>query len=280
MRKKTRLERALAQKLTPEQYARKRHNTPYLYTLGKGDAALTFIGAHHTYDPKDELLSVIDTQLQVIKPDTVVVEGLQNIAGRASDELFIAGLDDEKAIKHGGEAVYTVRRALDTGIPWQSPEPSDAAIARELIGSFYTKEQILAWYVLRLLGQYHRRGETMPLSAYVAPFIVEFQKQTDWEDFEYSLDNALAIAASTVGHDIHQNNRERASEYTDPIPWPNRWEQQTTFNDMTRVVLALRDRTLMKHIAAELEAGKRLLVVYGAGHAVMQEPAWRFFFAR
>jgi len=278
MRKKTRLERALGQQLTPEQYARRRHATPYLYTLGRGDAALTFVGAHHTNDPNDSLLSVIDRELETKQPDLVIVEGLQNLSGHGGDERFISGLTEEQAVERGGEAVYTVHRALGYGVPWLSPEPSDAALARELLGSFYTKEQVLAWYTLRLLGQYHRREEKLPFSAYVAPFLVEFQRQTNWPNFAYTLESALAIAAPLVGHEIRQNNRERAGEYTDPIPWPGRWETQTLFNDMTRVALALRDRTLMRQIAVELEAGKKLLVVYGAGHAVMQEPAWEFYF--
>jgi len=278
MRKKTRFERAFSQKLTPEQYARKRHSTPYLYTLGSGDGALTFVGARHTTNPNDELLSVIDGALEDKRPDSLIVEGLQNISGNASDELFIAALSASEAVQRGGEAVYGVRQALTRGIPWQSPEPSDAQIARELIASFYTKEQVLAWYTLRLLAQYHRRMETMPFSAYVAPFLADFAHQTSWREFSYSLEAALKTVAATIGHDVNINNKERAGEYTDPIPWPGRWEVQTAYNDMTRIVLTLRDRSLMKHIANELEAGKRLMVIYGAGHAVMQEPAWNFYF--
>ena len=277
MRTKTRIARALDCLLTPEQYARVRHTTPYLYTLGTGDDALCFVGTTHTTDPAHEQFDVIDQMFHDHAPDVVLVEGVQNLTEGAGIDRFIRTLDRESAITRGGESVYTIKRALEHNVSWACPEPSDQALMRHLLLQLYTPDQLVAWYTLRILGQYHRREETMPFVAYVNPFLSYLARATNWSDRQCSLEHALATVASTLGHTPNLYNRERAEEYTDPIPWPNRWEQQTLYNEITRAALQFRDRAIVKEVATALAAGKRPLVVYGAGHAVIQEPAYRFF---
>lgn len=262
--------------LTPEQYARKQHDTPYLYTLGSGDEALTFIGARHTTDTHDELYSVIPEQLATARPDVVVVEGVQSMQGVDGMERFVRQLHRDEAITRGGESIFTIQQALVQDIPWFCPEPTDATLMRHLTMQLYTASTLTAWYLLRLLGQYHRRDESMPFQAYAAPFLAYVQKATGWSTQTCSFAPALQAAEQILGHTPNLYNRERAEEYTDPIPWPHRWELQTPFNDITRDALRFRDRCIVKRVGTELLRGKRVLVVYGAGHAVMQEPAYRF----
>lgn len=278
MRTKTRITRALDCLLTPEQYARVRHTTPYLYTLGSGDDALCFVGTQHTTDASHEQFSLISEALERYRPDVVLVEGVQNLSGTESTDRFIRQLDTSTAISRGGESVFTIKQALERGVSWQCPEPSDQMLMRHLLYELYTPDQLVAWYTLRLLGQYHRRQETMPFVAYVSPFLSYLAAATGWSSNQCSLETALGAAETMLGHAPNLYNQERAEEYTDPIPWPHRWEQQTRFNEITRVALQYRDRCIVRHVASCVSAGQRPLVVYGAGHAVMQEPAYRFFF--
>jgi hypothetical protein len=278
MRTKTRIARALDCLLTPEQYARVKHPTPYLYTLGEGDNALCFVGAQHSTDPAHEQFSAIAEAFATQQPDIVLVEGTQGLSGVASTDRFIRQLDFETAIRRGGESIFTVRHALERNVPWQCPEPTDQALMRHLLLELYTPDQLVAWYTLRILGQYHRREETMPFVGYVSPFLSYLAQATGWSPEQCSLEQALATAATVLGHSPNIYNRERAEEYTDPIPWPNRWETQSRFNEITRAAIQYRDRTIVKRVTHQLAAGRRTLVVYGAGHAVMQEPAYRFFY--
>lgn len=276
MRKKTRIARAIDRVMTPEQYARVTHQSPYLYTLGSGDEALTFVGTKHTVDPNDQQFQTIAEQVEATEPDIVVVEGMQNLRSDAGTEQLLQGMDYETASKRGGEAVVAAKFALERGIPWLSPEPTDAVLARQLVMELYSPEEIVAWYTLRLLGQYQKRNETIPFSAYSAPFLAYLEAATEWPQVTYTPEAALERASTILGHDVSLHNPERAEEYTDPIPWPHRWEQQTLFNDMTRVALRCRDAAIVARVSEELLSGRRVLVVYGAGHAVMQEPAYRY----
>lgn len=281
MRKKTRVARALHCVLTPEQYARVRHDTPYLYTLGKGDEALCFVGARHTTDSTDTLFTTIEEQFTAQTPDVVVLEGVQNIGGQAGTERLVRSLRREEAIERGGEPIFTLKHALSTDTPWLCPEPSDDALMRYLTLQLYSPDTLVAWYTLRLLNQYYRRAETVPFPAYVTPFLSFLADTTGWSaSSTCSYENALATATRVLGHEPNLHNAERAEEYTDPIPWPHRWEQQTRFNEITRAALQYRDRHMVRRVSDELLQGKKVLVVYGAGHAVMQEPAYRYLLTR
>lgn len=276
MRRKTKILRALDRVMSPEHYAKRKHTTPYLYTLGSGDEALTFVGAHHSSDPEDQLFPVIDDAITEFKPDIIFVEGMQGFDGVAGTEQFIRGLDRADAITRGGESVYTIKRALELGIPWSCPEPSDTSIYSVLLDSYYSRSEIAAWHMLCILSQYQARSEALPFNAYIAPFLGQFKKATDWTNFDYSLEYAVTTAQQVLGQSFSIRNVDRASEYTDPIPWPHRWEVQTHFNEMTRIALHHRDQYIVRQIAKEVQAGKRVMVVYGAGHAVMQEPSYRY----
>ena len=276
MRKKTRRARALHQVLTPEQYARTKHDTPYLYTLGAGDDALCFVGAHHSTDTNDTLFSTIEEQFHAHAPDVVVVEGAQNLQGAAGTERLVQSLSREEAIERGGESIFALQQAVASNTPWLCPEPSDAALMRHLSLQLYTQDTLLAWYVLRLLNQYHRRNESTSFSLYVVPFLSFLAKETGWSEKLCTYEAATETAGRILGYTPNIHNPERAEEYTDPIPWPHRWEQQTRFNEISRASLQYRDRYIIRRVSDELLRGKRVFVVYGAGHAVMQEPAYRY----
>jgi hypothetical protein len=278
MRKKTRVARAVECVLTPEEYARRKHDTPYLYTLGEGDNALTFVGARHSTDTNDEQFPLITEQFERAQPDVVLVEGVHGLSGQAGTERLINGLSHHEAIERGGEPVYAIKHALERNVPWLCPEPADGQLFKYLTRQLYTNDELVAWYTLRLLGQYHRRKEEVPFRAYLAPFLGYLKETTGWPAAVVNAEAALQKAAQVLGHEVNLYNPDRAAEYTDPIPWPQRWEQQTRFNEISRDAVAFRDRTIVRNVARELLAGRRVLVVYGAGHAVMQEPAYRYLF--
>ena len=274
MRKKNRIIRALDNLMTPEQYVRQRHDTPYLYTLGNDDDALTFVGARHTNDVSSDVAAKIVEQMDTHQPEIVFVEGVQSLGDTQYVSTFISRMTPEEAMERGGEPVFTIKQALERGIEWRCPEPTDYKLLNHLVFQFYDRQEIIAWYVLRLLSQYHGRGETMAFQAYVAPFLSSLQKQVAWPHVSYEYDVVLATASEVLGHVVNIHNTDLVSSYTDPIPWESTWEQQSRFNDISRAALRYRDRAIVRNVSDVVLNGKNTLVVYGAGHAVMQEPAY------
>lgn len=270
-----RIRRAVQRRLTPEQYAQKKHTKPYLYTLGTGDDALTFIGAEHSTDPSHEQFAVIGNKMFEQKPDMLLVEGVQAIDGMASTEKFIKGLTEHEAITRGGESIYAVKRAIECGIPWGCPEPEDTDLYSYLIQSYYSRTEVFAWHLLRFLPQFLRRDEQLNFRGYVAPFLAQFKQATGWSHFDYTFENAYTAATQMLGHEINEHNLDIAYSYTDPVPWSHRWDQQTIFNEISRIASAYRDDYLVTTVATEMLAGKKVMVVYGASHAVMLEPVFR-----
>jgi hypothetical protein len=194
-----------------------------------------------------------------------------------SRELLLH-LSLEVAANRGGEAVYAVVQALRRGTAWQPVEPADDILFTYLLSLSFSKEEILTWYILRLLPQYIAQGETLSFDDYMEPFIAEIQQATKWQDISYEPQMLLAHAASVLGHDVVLHNFDRAFAYTDPRAVTKHDNDFTIFNTLSATADVLRDRTMVTKALTEVTKGKRVLLVCGVAHAVMQEPAYRVYF--
>lgn len=68
-------------------------------------------------------------------------------------------------------------------------------------------------------------------------------------------------------------NDEQTLDFVDPIPWEHNKNNQTVINQIARATSQYRDRFMVSEIAKALQTHKKIFVVFGASHAVMQEPA-------
>ncbi len=264
---------------TPEQYARMRHGTPYCYALGPG-AQLQYVGVHHSFDPEDTIFALISGAVETRRPDVIFVEGVPTLHGPAGLEKMVRSLSYTNAIKQGGEAVYAIKEALRRNVSWASPEPADEELYQFLLQHYFSREEIFAWFVLSLVPQYLSSGEGMKFQAYAAPMVGQFKQTTGWKGFVYDVDKALEYVGRMLGFPV-ADVRLLAESYAlvDPIPRPDRWEQQTLFNEISRTILEYRNQAMTQAVLNELAVGKRVLVVYDASLAVMQEPAYRAYFS-
>lgn len=266
---------ALSFLMSPDRYAVMKHSSPYHYDYGTNET-LAFFGTEHSTNPEHEQYNALGQKIKDHAPDVICVEGVQALNGPAGIERMIASMSRDTAIRRGGEPIFAIREALEAKTPWLCPEPEDSDLYNFLVSEYYSREEVLAWSVLNLLPQYQDREEAMNFAGYIAPFIAQFKEAVGWTSVSYDLKDIESVIQKMIGRSLPLMNIERAHELVDPIPWLHRWEEQCMSNDMARAALRYRDETIVSHIAGELAEGKRVLVVYGAGHAVMQEPVWRY----
>ena len=262
--------------MTAEEYSRLKHKTPYLYTLRSGDKELFYFGARHSRNPKDAMFAEIEKEFNAIRPDMVFVEGISGLSQkRARYEEEIKNMSREKIIDFAGESGFTLALATQNSVACESPEPKDSDLYNFLLDAGFSKEHIFAYEVFQILPQYHRRANRAGFKNDVTPFIERFEQETRWENFDYSYEHALKIGAEILGKGIDVENVEQPTDYIDPIPWKSKKGAQTVLNEISRGASLYRDQYMVKEIAAALEHHKKLFIVFGASHAVMQEPALR-----
>jgi hypothetical protein len=268
--------------MTAEEYSKLEHFTPYLYELKTGEKKLYYFGAYHSRNPNDVIFSEIENKFNEVNPDMVLIEGMSNVhQERESFEKneFAPGEDEEtvrkKIIDIAGESGFALLLASKKGIDCESPEPKDEDMYNDLLEKGFSRDDIFAEQVFLVLPQYHRQTEQKGFKGYAEFFIDSFKKATNWEDFDYLYEHALEAAQKAIGKDIDVEHDEYTLDYVDPIPWDNKKDAQTVLNEIARATSQYRDRFMVSEIAKLLKTHKKIFVVFGASHAVMQEPALR-----
>ncbi len=274
-----RIEAVLQHILSIEAYVGLDHEIPYTYQLTGVVGSLTVVGVNHVHERAHPAFGLLDSVFAHVPLDIVCVEGMDSDFKETLGRELLPRLTAEEAAARGGEAVYAVVAALRKRIPWQPVEPADDALFAYLETLGFTKTTIIAWYVLRLLPQYIAQGEALSFNVYVEPFLDELERSTKWHDVSYDPAYILEYAVSVLKRDLVLHNYERAFSYTDPRAVTKHDNDYTVFNTISATADVLRDRTMVTKVLTEVAAGKRILLVCGVAHAVMQEPAYRAFIA-
>lgn len=260
-----------------EVYARTKHVRPYIFEVVSKDASLKYFGARHSANPHDVMFEHLHTIFLDFKPDVVFVEGLQSEKVKENIVDLVTSISYSEAIKRGGESVYTVKLALEHGVPWICPEPEDRDLYAHLVSLCgFSQSHVAAWNLMRLVPQWQRRDEEMSFEVYAESYVYWFKKNTEWPDFDYSYAHAMEAIEGVLGEKLNLDDRVRAGELVDPICWDHICVEWTVINRIAKASSEYRDEHIVTSIGKRLLEGGRVLVVYGASHAVIQEPAFRF----
>lgn len=270
------LERYKSQILTPEEYVRHpwvraEAKGSYSYTLSNGLKTLTMFGSEHIHDPEHSLFTEIDEAFETARPDLVLVEGMEGIENNVEAvRARLRGMTVEDA-KHMGENMYTLKRAVDAEIAFESPEPSHEKEIQHLLSLNFPKEFIYGQTVYRSVVEFQRRHpSTKSMTAFLEflhPYRSRFQQDSGWDQEEIdAIEKALLQS-------IDLSDTEAYTRKIDPMPWDGKYE--STMNSLGGASTLYRDRHILDRIADGLRTHDRVFVVYGSGHAVSLEPALR-----
>lgn len=272
------LEEALSHLMTAEEYAEiyagREWGESHVFPLEKGDKKLYYFGSPHVNDPSHPIFAEIEKAFNEAQPEIVFVEGV-TVYGDINrfNERMKAG--PREGLSESG---FVIKLALEKGAEWHSPEPTFESLYAHLLQDGFSKDQIFAEEVLGMLPQYHRELTHGGFEKYVESYIKHFQQDTNWENFDYSYENAIQIAESILGRKIDVENEPNPTSLIDPIPWEHRRDTQTVLNQASRATSVFRDRQIVREIAEALKTYNKIFVVYGSTHAVVQEPALRKLF--
>ncbi|MEX0930498.1 MAG: hypothetical protein WDZ79_02340 [Candidatus Paceibacterota bacterium] len=266
--------------MTAEEYSQIEHETPYIFELKAGDKELHYFGSYHSFNPEDALFSEIEQAFNKSNPDIVFVEG---ISSRGDVEKCTEKVKEgfrEEIIAHMGESGFTLKLAAEKGVEWQSPEPPDKDLYDYLQEQGFSKDEIFAWEVFQILPQYNRQMDKQSFKEYVSRFIESFERNTNWEEFDYSCEYAIELGEQILGKKIDVEDEPNATDYIDPIPWEKKKDNQTVLNSISEAASRFRDRKIVSDLVEALKTHKKVFVVYGASHAAMQEPALKRLFEK
>jgi len=267
------IEAILSSIMTAEEYSRIKHATPYTFEFKREEKELYYFGAPHTRDPSSPLFTEIERAFNKANPDIVFVEGLNIRGDKIKFNEMVKSTIHKELIDRMGESGFTLKLAVEKGIDWESPEPSDEDLYNNLLAQGFSKDEIFACDVFNILPQYNRQIKREGFKKYVSGFIDRFKRATNWDGFDYSYEHAIRLGEQIFDETVDVENDPNALDRTDPIPWDEKKEKQTILNRISEASSLFRDKKIVKDILEAFKTHKRVFVVYGASHAVMQEPA-------
>lgn len=259
--------------MTYAEYAKVQHPELYEYQLVTGERSLDFLGVKHTNNPSDSVFEYIREQLDLQKPDLVLIEGVPSINSRSTEEINknLVSMTDNEVIQKYGEAIFTAKLAAERGIKIVSPEPDEESAVRFIEKQGLSREVIFAHRVAALIAQYNRAQMKPDLENYIAPYLSAMSAQFGWEDFDFSLEH-FKSAHEAIFHKVYQP--EDVAFYKaacDPVPWEGKAYAST--NAVAAKWGEYRDQHMLNELQKALDVYKKLFIVYGSSHAVILEPA-------
>lgn len=250
--------------ITPEEYSKIHHKSPYIYQLKKRDKELLILGSDHTNDLKNSQFKLFKDKFDSFEPDIVFVEG-----GWENSSIIES---EENSIKKG-EMAFLVFLARKKKVPIQSWEPGMDKEIRHLLKK-YSKNELFAHFILRTIRQYVQYGKPKD---YLNKQIKEFKELSNWKNYDYSLKHLKKIHQKIFGIGFNPDNADlyNIPPYVidgDPALGPS------VLNYVASDEMVFRDSFAVEKILNSFNEYKKILAIMGSGHAVVQEPVYKEFF--
>ncbi|MDP3763954.1 MAG: hypothetical protein Q8Q92_04985 [bacterium] len=248
-----------------EEYSKVKHEKPYFYIVKSKDQYLYYFGAKHSNDPKHSQFVLLTEKLNEFLNQTkdkkriVLVE--QNIFFKKMDSL------DESILKYGesGAGAYF---ALNNGILIHCPDPAKEYVVGQTIQNF-TKEEILCYYLSNVIKHWQKNKEKPNLAESLSEQNQRYRKLLEWPELDISPDYIINLYEKILKKDISLEDDSLFEQISTPVFINSR------INEISRSQSDFRNKYILDQIEKYWNERYNIFIIYGASHAVMQEPAIR-----
>ena len=232
------------------------------------------MGAHHANRTDSPTFRIIGDAYRSFSFSVLIAEGFPYSWGATPQRILdiVNRATEVDGFVEDGEFIPAVRGALAQGAQIRGGEPDDGELRDRLLSRGFTREDLLGFYTLRTVPQWVR---------------------------ERRIDGAGDARVNALLESELQHNRTRlglaASVLPDLAAW-KAWYQQTNAKPFgaafeleeagpradgrygsNRIAAAIgnaRDSFLLEKVAAHLNAGESVIVVFGQSHLMVLKPAF------
>jgi hypothetical protein len=243
------------------EYNKKKFSIPYIYSVNKGDQILIYFGANHSNEPSHPQYERLEEEW-----DKFLSHSVDKIAigeGRRA-RPYLPG--KEESISEYGEQGYLRYLADASHISLSYPDPSEPDVWNALLGT-YSKDELFFHDVMQFAHQWKRENKQIDFRDYLGPYLENYRKNSGWIEYDFSLSHAKAISEGLIGKQFDEHDMETFYKLINPSVF------KTSFNQLSRDIDVYRDTAVVEEILRNWNQGNSIFVVFGSGHAVIQERA-------
>lgn len=239
---------------------------PFLARFSRGDLRLWYVGALHESSRRSGTMALIRRVFDE-RPRFLVIEGVDNAMSEDDKLRYLAYAKrscDERACP-AGEPAFAALSADERHIPFAGGEPSDDRIAADLAKLGFSARDLFAFFFLRQLPQDRVEGrleekrlpelyrETFRNHPILKPADFPYEAFKLW----YREKNGKPF--DLAGFDVDELAPVSAGRFFT--------QRISAAIDVTR------NRFVVRLLAEKLDAHRRVAIVYGASHFLMEQAA-------
>ncbi len=241
------------------------NKVPYTYIISNGKQYLYYFGSKHSYDATLPQFVELKAFFEEFVSKTEAKDRIVLIEGGGIPPIADS---EDLAITKYGEMGYVRYLSNKNHIDIYSPEPSRALMYKELLKHF-SREEIEYYFFASIVPQWIRMSQKPSFEEYVQGFLERDKKESNWDDFDFSLENMKIIHKKLFNIDFDTSDSQFSKKIVDPT------KQFSIINDVVRFVSNYRNEYIVDELERYWNEGKNVFVVYGSTHAVIQEPVLR-----
>jgi hypothetical protein len=235
-------------------------------------AQLIFVAAEHENRTESATFRMIEDAFANFDIDVVIVEGYPASKGRNPPRLMDYALEEAiDGFQEGGESVPTIKGAIREKAQVWGGEPDDYEIKAQLITRGFSAEDVLGYYVLRVIPQWLREQKIEHAGDPRLEKLVD--EQLKYSRAALRLEESVMPSFSDWARWYRKlNGKPIDADFTTEEAGPL---QNGPFasNQISAEISRARDAFLHEQVISFLRSGKTVLVVFGGSHLMIQRPA-------
>ncbi len=238
-----------------------------------GGKKLIFIAAKHSTESDSLTFKVIKEAYATFDIDSVIVEGYPYSHGPNSEKVlrWAARKQARNEFQEGGESVPTVMGAQAENATIWGGEPDDADIRAGVLSQGFSEEDLLGSYTLRSVPQWVRERKISSAGDPQTRTLIDSELERNRMRLGFDA-GLLADYGAWLRWYVDTNRKFFGEEFELQEVGPLANGPYET-NKISAAISRARAEFLLGLIAKHLNAGESLMVVFGASHFMIHEPA-------
>lgn len=253
-----------------EQSAQNSSRTPYTAYYISAAAQLAYVGAHHGSGINHPTFRQVEKTFREFNPDVVVVEGTSGQGTQEAQQyLRRAQQEATNGFSNAPEGQYAAYLAHQRGIPFVGGELSKAQKLQQLLRSGFSAHDMIGFDMVLAVMSGARAADN-PLTDQNAA-----ERLPGWLDgfaAQYGTSRAFGYAQFRNWYQEHLGAAFSVEGAANHEFFPNGRPATTHLEKISDAFSASREPAILSTIFEQLNAAKRVMVVYGHTHHIKHDP--------
>ena len=237
-----------------EEYAKTKHTFPYVVDISQGRGHIIYFGVRHSRDPKDKQFVFMRQLMQILKPTEVLNE---DITPDAHDTLA-------ESIRYDGERGALAFWAKQDHIKIKSIDFDWRDEIKKIPLGIRGSTIKMFYFIRGLQEDMNRPGRQMKVAT--DELALQELALLDREGLGWQPHSVAEIDTIWKGLGIAGDWRQPKASWVAPMG-------KTPLNTISKIINKNRDEHMVNVLKQELQVGRKVFVVVGGTHVIMQEGA-------